>query len=42
MTNRLPDPLPPGLYGLALATALSAAYYDFRSRKIPNWPAMRP
>jgi prepilin peptidase CpaA len=37
MTNWLPDPLPSGLYGLALATALAAAYYDFRWRKIPNW-----
>jgi prepilin peptidase CpaA len=36
MNNWLPDPLPPGLYGLALTTALVAAYFDIRWRKIPN------
>lgn len=31
------QPLPPGLYGLALVTALLAAYFDCRWRIIPNW-----
>lgn len=37
MPITLPDPLPPGLYGLALATAFIAAYFDIRWRRIPNW-----
>lgn len=36
MSINLPDPLPAGLYGLALTTALLAAYSDIRWRKIPN------
>lgn len=37
MNSWLPEPLPPGLYGVALTTALIAAYHDIRWRKIPNW-----
>jgi prepilin peptidase CpaA len=37
MPISLPDPLPGGLYGLALATAFIAAYFDIRWRRIPNW-----
>jgi prepilin peptidase CpaA len=36
MNNWLPEPLPPGLYGVALTTALVSAYFDIRWRKIPN------